>query len=105
MNLSSRSSGESSLNSTCNCHATSRLSANERIQQAIDILQLSRLSLLTALIKVLDPSEKDFSVNHARFYACPKDQLTGKLGKLFDQIWGDSQGQSQLHAWMETTCN
>ena len=53
------------------------------------------------LIKVLDPSEKDFAVNRARFYACPKDQSTGKLGKLFDQIWGDSQGQSQLHAWME----
>ena len=34
---------------------TSRLSQQERFQEAIDILKRGRLSLLTALIKVLHP--------------------------------------------------
>ncbi|KIK79988.1 hypothetical protein PAXRUDRAFT_159851 [Paxillus rubicundulus Ve08.2h10] len=50
-------------------------------------LQPNRLSLLIILIKVLDPSEKDFSMYHNRFYACPKGSPSGKLNKLFDQIF------------------
>ena len=98
---SSRSCSESSSNPACSCHTTSRLSPNERIQRAIDILQEGRLSLLTALIKVLDPSEKDFSAYHGGFYVCTKDRPTGKLANLLDKIWSDSRGRSQILAWME----
>ena len=80
---------------------TSRLSPNERIQRAINILQEGQLSFLTALIKVLDPSEKDFSAYRGGFYVCTKDQPTGKLAKLLDKIWSDSRGRSQILAWME----
>jgi len=56
---------EPSFNSTFNCNTPSplsRLSPNEHIQRVIDILQQGQLSsLLTVLIKVLDPSEKDFA--------------------------------------------
>ena len=96
--LSSRLCSESSSNPACSCHMTSRLSPNERIQRAIDILQEGRLSLLTALIKVLDPS---FSAYHGGFYACTKDRPTGKLANLLDKIWSNSQGRSQILAWME----
>ena len=80
---------------------TSRLSQNERIQQAIDILQEGRLSLLTVLIKVLDLLKKDFSAYRGGFYACTKDQPTRKLAKLLDKIWSDSWGHSQILTWME----
>ncbi|KIJ12345.1 hypothetical protein PAXINDRAFT_14823 [Paxillus involutus ATCC 200175] len=52
-------------------------------------LQPNRFSLLTILIKVLDPSEKDFSVYRNRFYACLKGSPSGKLNKLFNQIFDD----------------
>ncbi|KAF8128942.1 hypothetical protein EV363DRAFT_1169773, partial [Boletus edulis] len=46
-------------------------------------LQRGQLSLLTALIKVLDPSEKVFATHREQFYACTKDQPTGKVAKRF----------------------
>ena len=39
-----------------------RVLQNDRIQRTIDILQDGQLLLLTALIKVLDPSEKNFAM-------------------------------------------
>ncbi|KAH0827440.1 hypothetical protein J3R83DRAFT_4126 [Lanmaoa asiatica] len=93
---------EPSLSSTHNCNSPSlRMSSNEYIQRAMDILQQGRLSLLTALIKVLDPLEKDFAVYRNKVYACPKGQPTGKLGKLLDTIHDDPRGRSQLLSWME----
>ena len=98
---SSRSCSELSSNPACSCHTTSRLSPNEQIQRAIDILQEGQLSLLMALIKVLNPSEKNFSAYRGGFYVCMKDWPTGKLANLLDKIWSDSQGRSQILAWME----
>lgn len=54
-----------------------------------------------ALIKVLDLSEKDFAMYRDRVYASPKDQPTGKLGRLLDIIHDDSHSRSQLLSWME----
>ena len=96
--LSSQLSSESSSNPTS---MTSRLSQNEWIQQAIDILQEGWLSLLAALIKVLDLLEKDFSAYRGGFYACMRDQPTRKLAKLLDKIWSDSWGHSQILTWVE----
>jgi len=98
---SSRLSTESGSESACSCHTTSRLSQNERIQEAIGILKHGRLSFLTALIKILDPSEESFSAYRAQLYASTKDQPTGKLAKLLDRIWDDPRGRSQLVSWMD----
>jgi hypothetical protein len=70
---------------------------NERIQKAIHILQLRRLSPFSALLKVLDPTEKDFTIHRDRIYACPKDRPDGKLAQLLDCM----RGKAQLLAWME----
>jgi hypothetical protein len=66
------------------------------IVSAIDILQAGRLSLLTALITVLDPLEKDFPAIRDQFYACTKGQPTGKLGKLLDVIYSHPRGHAQM---------
>jgi len=77
------------------------VSQNDRIQRTIDILQDGRLLLLTALIKVLDPSEKNFAMHRDRFYACPKDQPNGKVGRLLDKIYEDPRGHAQLLSWLD----
>ncbi|KAI9566327.1 hypothetical protein HD554DRAFT_2329757 [Boletus coccyginus] len=70
-------------------------------QRAVDILQQGQSSLLTALNTVLDPSERDLALYRDRVYAPPKDQPTGKLGRLLDIIHGDSRGRLQLLSWTE----
>jgi hypothetical protein len=74
---------------------------NERIQRAIHVLQLDRLSLFAALLKVLDPAQKDFATHRDRIYACTKDQPHGKLALLLDCLYEDPRGKAQLLAWME----
>ncbi|KIK92519.1 hypothetical protein PAXRUDRAFT_147142, partial [Paxillus rubicundulus Ve08.2h10] len=75
--------GSSALTTSSSKH----LSQNKRILQLLEGLQPNRLSLLTILIKVLDPSEKDLSAYCNHFYACPKGSPIRKLNKLFDQIF------------------
>ena len=74
---------------------------NERILKAIHVLQLGRLSLYSALLKVLDPADKAFAAHRDRIYACPKDRPDGKLAQLLDCLYEDRRGKAQLLAWME----
>jgi len=74
---------------------------NKQIQKVIHILQLERLSLFSALLKVLDPTEKDFMIHHDHIYACIKDRPDRKLAQLLDYLYGDQHGRAQLLTWME----
>ncbi|KAF8548760.1 hypothetical protein OG21DRAFT_683995 [Imleria badia] len=74
---------------------------DERILNAIHVLQLGRLSLFSALLKVLDPMDKAFATHRDRIYACPKDRPNGKLAQLLDRLYEDHRGKAQLLAWME----
>ena len=58
-----------------------------------------------ALIKILDPSEKNLIMYRDRFYASLKNQPNGKLGKLLDAIYEDPQGHFQLLSWMDPHIN
>ena len=59
------------------------------------VLHQSRLSLVTALIAVLDPSQQDFTIFRSKVYK------SGKLHQLLDTIFKDARGSSSLLAWME----
>lgn len=72
-----------------------QVSVNERIKRAIQILHLSRLSLVTALITVLDPSEQDFTLHRGKIYE------STKLHQLLDYIHDDLRGSVSLLTWME----
>jgi len=72
----------------------SRLSPNDRIRKALSILRMGRLSLIDCIIKVLDPSELEFSVYRDRFYA------SSKLHALLDHVYSDHRGQAQFTSWM-----
>jgi hypothetical protein len=72
-----------------------RVSVNERIKRAMQVLHQSRLSLVTALITVLDPSQQDFAVFRSKVYK------SGKLHQLLDTIFNDTRGSSCLLGWME----
>lgn len=72
-----------------------RVSVNERIKRAMLVLHQSRLSLVTALIAVLDPSQQDFTIFRSKVYK------SGKLHRLLDTIFEDTRGSSSLLAWME----
>ncbi|KIJ07372.1 hypothetical protein PAXINDRAFT_19428 [Paxillus involutus ATCC 200175] len=61
--------------------SSKRLSQNERILQLLEGLQPNRLSLLTILIKVLDPSEKDFSKVYSEMDDI-KDDLRGSIKSI-----------------------
>ena len=74
---------------------------NEHIQRAIHVLQLGRLLLFAALLKVLDSTQKDFATHCDHIYACTKDQPHGKLALLLDCQYEDPRGKAQLLAWME----
>ena len=72
-----------------------RVSVNGRIKRAMLVLHQSRLSLVTALIAVLDPSQQDFTIFRSKVYK------SGKLHWLLDTIFKDTWGSSSLLAWME----
>jgi len=72
-----------------------RVSTNERIKRAMQVLHQSRLSLVTALVAVLDPSQQDFAVFRSKIYK------SEKLHQLLDTIFDDPQGSLCLLAWME----
>ena len=74
---------------------------NERTLKAIHVLQLGRLSLYSALLKVLDPADKVSAAHYDCIYACPKDRPDGKLAQLFDCLCEDHRGKAQLLARME----
>jgi hypothetical protein len=78
-------------------HPRGQYLRTSEFRKAIHILQLRRLSLFSALLKVLDPTEKDFTTHRDRIYACPKDRPDGKLAQLLDCM----RGKAQLIAWME----
>jgi hypothetical protein len=81
--------------------ASERLSPDERIQRALEILRSGRLSVLDFMIKILDPQEPTYATHRDRLYAIPKSQTTGKLVKLLDLIYDDKRGREQITRWME----
>lgn len=78
-----------------------RLSSSERIQRALEILRVGRISLLDFLIKIFDPHEPEFASYRDRIYTLPTGTNSGKLAKLLDIIHEDKRGRRQLSNWME----
>jgi len=78
-----------------------RLSSSERIQRALEILRVGRISLLDFMIKVFDPNEPEYASYRDRIYTLPKGTSSGKLAKFLDVIHEDKRGRQQLSDWME----
>ena len=73
----------------------------ERIQCALEILRVGRISLLDFQIKIFDPNEPEHASHRDQIYTLPKGANSGKLAKLLDTIYEDKQGRQQLSDWME----
>ena len=73
-----------------------QVSTNEWIKRAMRALPPSRLSLLAALVKVLDPSQQDFAIHQGELY-----ESSEKIHELLNIIFGDSVGSASLLAWMK----
>lgn len=79
-----------------------RLSPDERIQRALEILRAGRISVLDFMIKIFNPYEPAYAAHCDRLYTLPRAQTTGKLAKLLDHIYDDKRGQEQITQWMES---
>lgn len=78
-----------------------RLSTNGRISEALKTLRDGRISPFDMFLKLLDPSEEEFSGYRNSFYTVPKGSEISKLDKLLDQILADPHGRTRILQWME----
>jgi hypothetical protein len=78
-----------------------RLSPDQRVQMALDVLRDGRIPVLDFIIKIFNPHEPAYAAHRDRLYTFPRGQTTGKLAKLLDVIYDDRRGREQIIQWME----
>ncbi|KAI9567582.1 hypothetical protein HD554DRAFT_976976 [Boletus coccyginus] len=78
-----------------------RLSRDERIQRALEILRVGRISVLGFMIKIFNPHEPAYAAHRDRLYTLPRAQTTGKLARFLDLLYDDKHDRGANHAMME----